>query len=199
MKWSIPMAHDRMMIAADVVANAMGGEHGDLLREAAALVVTELMEVEVATLTGAGRVARVDQCGVLERGTNVLTIASSTCSSVTVRGRPRRGSSTRPSRRSLANRERHFVIVGRLSKTLRDLAVRKPLSCLRARSVIAAPAPRTRAPTCPRLHCSRSSALSTICTATGSGIQPSATNELMHQGTTLEPGDSPPSLARRGT
>jgi hypothetical protein len=65
MKWSIPMAHDRMMIAADVVANAMGGEHGDLLREAAALVVTELMEVEVATLTGAGRVARVDQCGVL--------------------------------------------------------------------------------------------------------------------------------------
>jgi hypothetical protein len=36
MKWSTAMAEDRMMIAADVVANAMGGEHGDLLREAVA-------------------------------------------------------------------------------------------------------------------------------------------------------------------
>ena len=49
------MAEDRMMTAADVVAKAMGGEHGDLLRDAVALVVRELMEAEVQTLTGAGR------------------------------------------------------------------------------------------------------------------------------------------------
>jgi putative transposase len=49
------MAEDRMMTPADVVARAMGGEHGDLLRDAVALVVRELMDAEVATLTGAGR------------------------------------------------------------------------------------------------------------------------------------------------
>jgi putative transposase len=49
------MAEDRMMTPADVVARAMAGEHGDLLRDAVALVVRELMEAEVATLTGAGR------------------------------------------------------------------------------------------------------------------------------------------------
>lgn len=49
------MAEDRMMTPADVVARAMRGEHGDLLRESVALVVRELMEAEVAQLTGAGR------------------------------------------------------------------------------------------------------------------------------------------------
>jgi putative transposase len=49
------MAEDRMMTAADVVARAMAGEHGDLLRDAVGLVVRELMDAEVATLTGAGR------------------------------------------------------------------------------------------------------------------------------------------------
>jgi transposase-like protein len=49
------MAEDRMMTPADVVARAMAGEHGDLLRDAVGLVVRELMEAEVATLTGAGR------------------------------------------------------------------------------------------------------------------------------------------------
>ncbi len=44
-----------MMTPADVVAKAMAGEHGDLLRDAVALVVRELMEAEVQTLTGAGR------------------------------------------------------------------------------------------------------------------------------------------------
>ena len=43
------------MTPADVVARAMAGEHGDLLRDAVALVVRELMEAEVATLTGASR------------------------------------------------------------------------------------------------------------------------------------------------
>jgi putative transposase len=49
------MAEDRMMTCADVVARAMAGEHGDLLRDAVGLVVRELMDAEVATLTGAGR------------------------------------------------------------------------------------------------------------------------------------------------
>ena len=49
------MAEGQMMTPADVVAKAMAGEHGDLLREAVALVVRELMEAEVAQLTGAGR------------------------------------------------------------------------------------------------------------------------------------------------
>ncbi len=49
------MAEDRMMTPADVVAKAMSGEHGDLLRDAVALVVRELMDAEVEQLTGAGR------------------------------------------------------------------------------------------------------------------------------------------------
>jgi putative transposase len=49
------MAEERMMTPADVVAKAMTGEHGDLLRDAVALVVRELMEAEVAQMTGAGR------------------------------------------------------------------------------------------------------------------------------------------------
>ena len=47
------MAEGQMMTPADVVAQAMAGEHGDLLRDAVALVVRELMEAEVAQLTGA--------------------------------------------------------------------------------------------------------------------------------------------------
>jgi hypothetical protein len=49
------MAEDRMMTPADLVARAMAGEHGDLLRDAVGLIVRELMDAEVATLTGAGR------------------------------------------------------------------------------------------------------------------------------------------------
>ena len=49
------MAEDRMMTPADVVARAMAGEHGDLLRESVALVVRELMEAEVAQLIGVER------------------------------------------------------------------------------------------------------------------------------------------------
>ncbi len=55
------MAEDRMMTtAAEIAARAMGSEHGDLLRDAVALVVGELMEAEVAQLTGAGRDERAD-------------------------------------------------------------------------------------------------------------------------------------------
>jgi hypothetical protein len=57
---------------------------------------------------------RVDQCvaslGVLS---NVLTITSSTFSSLTVRGRPGRGSSNSPSSRSRLNRDRHRVATPR--------------------------------------------------------------------------------------
>lgn len=55
------MAEDRMMTPADVVARAMSGEHGDLLRDAVALVVRELMEAEVAQLTGAARGERSEE------------------------------------------------------------------------------------------------------------------------------------------
>ena len=54
------MVEDRMMTAADVVARAMGGEGGDMLREAVAVMVRELMEAEVAQLTGAARGERSD-------------------------------------------------------------------------------------------------------------------------------------------
>ncbi len=54
------MAENRMMTPADVVAKVMAGDHGDLLRDAVAMVVRELMEAEVAQLTGAGRGERVE-------------------------------------------------------------------------------------------------------------------------------------------
>lgn len=54
------MAEDRMMTPAQVAAKVMGGEHGDLLRDAVALVVRELMEAEVCQLTGAGRGERAE-------------------------------------------------------------------------------------------------------------------------------------------
>jgi hypothetical protein len=55
---------------------------------------------------------RVDQCvAVFGVDSNVRTITSSTCASVTVRGRPGRGSSTSPSNRLIANRERHLRTV----------------------------------------------------------------------------------------
>jgi transposase-like protein len=48
---------------------AMAGEHGDLLRDAVGLVVRELMDGEVATLTGAGRGERTP-----ERVTNLKRV-----------------------------------------------------------------------------------------------------------------------------
>jgi transposase-like protein len=47
------MAESRMMTPADVVAQVMGGEHGDVSREAVALVAGALMEAEVSTRVGA--------------------------------------------------------------------------------------------------------------------------------------------------
>jgi putative transposase len=47
------MAESRMMTPADVVAQVMGGEHGDVLREAVALVARALLEAEVSAQVGA--------------------------------------------------------------------------------------------------------------------------------------------------
>ena len=57
---------------------------------------------------------RVDQCVPPSGGadSSVLTMISSTRSSDTVRGLPDRGSSTKPSSRSHANRRRHLRTVG---------------------------------------------------------------------------------------
>jgi len=60
MRRSTTMAEDRMMTPAHVVGRAMSGEHADLLRDAVAMVVRELMEAAVAQLTGAGRGERVE-------------------------------------------------------------------------------------------------------------------------------------------
>lgn len=49
------MAEERMMTSADVVAQVMGGEHGDWLRDAVALIAQQLMEAEVEQRTGAAR------------------------------------------------------------------------------------------------------------------------------------------------
>jgi putative transposase len=47
------MAEGQMMTAADVVAELMGGEHGDLLRDAIALVCREVMDAEITAQVGA--------------------------------------------------------------------------------------------------------------------------------------------------
>ena len=60
------MAEDRMMTPADVVAQVMGGEHGDWLRDAVALIAQQLMEAEVEQRTGAARGQRS-----VERVTNL--------------------------------------------------------------------------------------------------------------------------------
>ena len=58
---------------------------------------------------------RVDQCVSPPGGacSSVAAITFSTCSSVTVRGRPGRGSSFSPFRRASRNRDRHLPAVAR--------------------------------------------------------------------------------------
>ena len=58
---------------------------------------------------------------VLGRAFQGLVITSSTCASVTVRGRPGRGSSSNPAKRSSLNRTRHVETV--LRCTLSCLAI----------------------------------------------------------------------------
>jgi hypothetical protein len=67
---------------------------------------------------------RVDQC-VASRGvvSSVAVITASTCSSATVRGRPGRGSSSRPSSRWATNRVRHFRALLMWMSSLSAIAV----------------------------------------------------------------------------
>ena len=115
-------------------------------------------------------ICRVDQCVPPSGGadSSARTTTSSTWSSLTVRGRPGRGSSTNPSNRSAANRARHFVTVGRLTpnrcaiSTL--LSPRAQANTIRARCANPAAVCRRRAQ---RSSCSRSLSLSSISTAFG--------------------------------
>ena len=69
-------------------------------------------------------IERVDQCvASLGVASKVLTITSSTCSSVMVRGRPGRGSSVNPSRRCSTNRERHLPATLRWIPNSRAISV----------------------------------------------------------------------------
>jgi putative transposase len=49
-----PMAEGHRMTAADLVDKLLASEHADVLRDSVAWLVAELMEAEVAALTGAG-------------------------------------------------------------------------------------------------------------------------------------------------
>ena len=60
----------------------------------------------------------LDQCVAFPGvDSNVATTTFSTCSAVTVAGRPGRGSSTRPTRRCSRNRDRRLPTVGRLTSS----------------------------------------------------------------------------------
>lgn len=52
------MAESQSMTSAEVVAKTLIDEHGDFLREAVAMVATELMEAEISSQIGAGRSER---------------------------------------------------------------------------------------------------------------------------------------------
>ena len=52
------MAESQSMTTAEVVAKTLIAEHGDFLREAVAMVATELMEAEISAQIGAGRSER---------------------------------------------------------------------------------------------------------------------------------------------
>ena len=130
---------------------------------------------------------RVDQCvaslGVLS---NVLTITSSTCASVILRGWPGRGSSIKPSRRCSANRLRHLVTIGRYTPNRPAICVlfnpSAASNTIRERCASACALLRRRAHDS---NCERSSSLNSIRTAVEIGIHvayPTAT-ELMHHDT----------------
>jgi hypothetical protein len=103
---------------------------------------------------------------------------------VTVRGRPGRGSSLRPSRRSDANRLRHPAPSRRSPRGAARSRCSSGRQMPPARSASAAPAParwggRRDQPS----HCSRSSRASSICAATGYGIPaPHHSHLQTHQG-----------------
>src|SRR5215216_3752465 len=132
-------------------------------------------------------IERVDQCvaslGVVS---SVRTTTSSTCSSVIVRGRPGRGSSVSPSSRRSAKRLRHLVTIGRVTPSRWAISVF--LSPSAAASTIRDRCANPWALVRRRAHASnraRSSSVSAIAAATGTGIVPPfpTANELNHQDT----------------
>ena len=104
-----------------------------------------------------------DQCvALLGVDSNVATTTSSTCSAVTVAGRPGRGSSASLSKRCSRKRERHLPTVGRLTPSRAATTVfASPLAhsnTIRERNAKACDDLRRRAQ---RTSCSRSSSEST--------------------------------------
>src|SRR6202165_4495946 len=104
---------------------------------------------------------RVDQCvasgGVVS---SVAVINASICASSTTRGRPGRGSSSKPSQRASRNRLRHLVIVPRSTPSRAAKSVFEPPSAaantISARSAKPAALVRRRAPpsnSAPPSHC----------------------------------------------
>jgi hypothetical protein len=146
----------------------------------------QIRDTAVCERPTSAAIERVDQCvaslGVVSK---VLTITSSTRASVTVRGRPGRGSSTRPSSRCAAKRARHLVTIGRVTPSRSAISVffrpSAASSTIRDRCASACALLRRRAHASNR---SRSSSLSTISTATGLGITESysykRTNDSRH-------------------
>ena len=96
-----------------------------------------------ATSPSCAAIDRVDQCvasfGVVS---SVATITASTCSSVTVRGRPGRGSSSSPSSRSSTNRLRHRRTVLSDTPSRSAISVFEPPRPRPTRSATASPSPR---------------------------------------------------------
>ena len=131
---------------------------------------------------------RVDQCvasfGVVS---SVLTITSSTCASVTFRGRPGRGSSSSPRTDRPRTDHATYATVSRFTANRPATSVlfedhRPRPTTIRRRNASAC------ALVCRRDHdsnCSRSLSASSIGTATGDGIPPSfpTDHELMHHDT----------------
>ena len=102
-------------IVCDPVLICKGQEPG------AALDIDNALRAEILPIVDADSPLRSaifdrDQCVALAGvDSSVATTTSSTCSAVTVAGRPGRGSSTSPSRRCSRNRALHLPTVGRLT------------------------------------------------------------------------------------
>ena len=123
---------------------------------------------------------RVDQCVSPPGGgcSSVAVMTRSTCSSVTVRGRPGRGSSVSPSSRASRNRDRHLpAVVREMPSSAATALTANPsaqASTIRDRSASACAVLRRRAQ--PSRTC-RSSSESTIGSSFGLAIEPSLLGE----------------------
>lgn len=122
----------------------------------------------------AAAICRDDQCVALPGlAFRVSTITRSTWASDTVRGRPGRGSSSKPSTRSTRNRDRHVMTVGRDAPTSRATSLLDKPSAhaktIRARNANACAVERLRVN---NSSASRSSTLNTTGVSFGPGNPP---------------------------